>query len=349
MKISASASAFPRHAYDQQTICRALQSVWSEKLPRPELLDRLHRNTGVDQRHLVLPLEAYLPIETWGQANDIWIQAAEELGSTAICRAITPLGLTPKDIDALFFVTVTGVASPSIDARLVNRMGLSSRIKRNPIFGLGCVAGVAGVARAADYVRAFPEHVAVLLSVEICSLTWQRNDVSVANLISTGLFGDGAAAVVIAGAETGLEGPRVIDTRSTFYPHTERVMGWDVSEKGFQIVLSPEVPDVIEQNLRKDVDDFLADHGMRRSDIASWIIHTGGPKVLEAVANALELKNGELQASWDCLRRVGNLSSASVLVVLEDFLANRRGEPGTYSLMAAMGPGFCSELVLLRW
>ena len=349
MKIASAASAFPRHSYDQQNIVSALQSVWGEKLPRPELLERLHRNTGVNQRHLVLPLEGYLPLDTWGKANNVWIEAALDLGSTAICRAITPLGLAPADIDALFFVTVTGVASPSIDARLVNKMGLSPRIKRNPIFGLGCVAGVAGVARASDYVRAFPDHVAVLLSVEICSLTWQRNDLSVANLISCGLFGDGAAAVVIGGAESGLHGPQVIDTRSTFYPNTERVMGWDVSERGFQIVLSPEVPDVIEKNLRKDVDGFLSDHGMQRSDIASWIIHTGGPKVLDAVAAALELKDNQLEASWECLRRVGNLSSASVLVVLEEFLANRRGEPGTYSLMAAMGPGFCSELVLLRW
>jgi alkylresorcinol/alkylpyrone synthase len=349
MKLAAAASAFPSHTYDQQTIAHALTSVWHDKLQRPESLDRLHRNTGVDQRHLVLPLQDYLAVDTWGKANNIWIESALDLGSTAICRAITPLGLNPKDIDALFFVTVTGVASPSIDARLVNRMGLSPKIKRNPIFGLGCVAGVAGIARASDYVRAFPKHIAVLLSVEICSLTWQRDDVTVANVISAGLFGDGAAAVVIAGADTKLEGPQVIDTCSTFYPNTERVMGWDISERGFQIVLSPEVPEVIEQNLRRDVDGFLAQHNLRRSDISSWIIHTGGPKVLDAVANALELKPGELDASWECLRQVGNLSSASVLVVLQDFLANRRGEPGTYSLMAAMGPGFCSELVLLRW
>jgi alkylresorcinol/alkylpyrone synthase len=349
MKIAAAASAFPPHQYDQQTITTALQSVWQERLPKAEVLERLHRNCGVESRRLILPLQSYLPLEQWGEKNDVWIEAAQELGSNAICRAITPLGLAPRDIDALFFVTVTGVASPSIDARLVNRMALSPQVKRIPIFGLGCVAGVAGVARAADYVRAFPEQIAVLLSVEICSLTWQRDDLSVANLISTGLFGDGAAAVVVAGSESGFDGPEVIDTRSTFYPHTERVMGWDVSERGFQIVLSPEVPEVIENNLRRDVDGFLADHQLKRSDISSWVIHTGGPKVLDAVANALELKDGDLDASWECLRRVGNLSSASVLVVLEDFLAHRRGEPGTYSVMAAMGPGFCSEVVLLRW
>lgn len=349
MKLASAASAFPSHTYSQQTIATALTSVWQDQLQRPESLDRIHRNTGVDQRHLVLPLQDYLAVETWGKANNIWIDAALDLGSSAICRAITPFGLKPKDIDALFFVTVTGVASPSIDARLVNRMGLSPNIKRNPIFGLGCVAGVAGTARAADYVRAFPEHIAVVLSVEICSLTWQRDDVTAANVISTGLFGDGAAAVVVAGAQTGLPGPHVIDTCSSFYPNTERVMGWDISERGFQIVLSPDVPKVIEENLRRDVDEFLARHQLTRSNISSWIIHTGGPKVLDAVSNALELKPGDLDASWECLRQVGNLSSASVLVVLQDYLANRRGEPGTYSVMAAMGPGFCSELVLLRW
>jgi len=349
MKLASAASAFPSHTYAQDTIAMALTGLWQDKLQRPESLDRIHRNTGVDQRHLVLPLQDYLAVDTWGKANNIWIESALELGSSAICQAITPLGLKPTDIDALFFVTVTGVASPSIDARLVNRMGLSPNIKRNPIFGLGCVAGVAGTARAADYVRAFPDHIAAVLSVEICSLTWQRDDVTAANVISTGLFGDGAAAVVVAGANTSLPGPHVIDTCSSFYPNTERVMGWDISERGFQIVLSPDVPKVIEENLRRDADAFLARHQLKRADIASWIIHTGGPKVLDAVANALELKPGELDASWECLRRVGNLSSASVLVVLQDYLANRRGEPGTYSVMAAMGPGFCSELVLLRW
>jgi alkylresorcinol/alkylpyrone synthase len=253
-------------------------------------------------------------------------------------------------IAALFFVSITGVSSPSIDARLVNRMQLNRNIKRIPIFGLGCVAGAAGLARAADYVKAYPDHVAVLLSVELCSLTLQQNDLSVANLISVGLFGDGAAAVVIAGGNAGLEaGPEIAATRSIFYPHTERVMGWDISERGFQIVLSREVPQVVEQNLRGDVDLFLADHGLSRSDIGSWVIHTGGPRVLEAIAAALELPDEALEASWECLRKTGNLSSASVLFVLEEVMKNRRPGPGTWGVLAAMGPGFCSELLLLKW
>lgn len=349
MRIVSAASAFPKNVYSQQAITAALGHLWSERLERPELVERLHGRCGVATRHLVLPLEAYERIETWGEANNLWIEAAQQLGTTAICRAITPHGITPRDLDSLYFVSVTGVASPSVDARLVNRMGLSPNIKRVPIFGLGCVAGAAGIARAADYVRAFPDQIAVLLSVELCSLTWQRNDLSLANLISTGLFGDGAAAVVVAGSETGLEGVEIVATRSVFYPGSENVMGWDISENGFRVVLSPEVPAVIEEHLRGDVDSFLADFELSRADIGSWIIHTGGPKILEAVEHSLELPERALEASWNSLEKVGNLSSASVLVVLEQFLARRRGAAGTYSLLAAMGPGFCSELILLRW
>ena len=178
----------------------------------------------------------------------------------------------------------------------------------------------------------------------------QKDDFSAANLISTGLFGDGAAAVLVAGAEyEGPVGPEIVATRSVFYPDTERVMGWDISEKGFSIVLSRNVPDVVRQNLRRDTDEFLQDNGLSRADIGSWVIHTGGPKVLEATQDALELPREALEVSWECLRRTGNLSSASVLFVLEEVLANRRPAAGTWGLLAAMGPGFCSELVLLKW
>jgi alkylresorcinol/alkylpyrone synthase len=176
----------------------------------------------------------------------------------------------------------------------------------------------------------------------------------VANLISSGLFADGAAAVIVTGedfesGEQEISGPRILATRSIFYPETEDMMGWKISEKGFRILLSTEVPTLIRENLGRDVDAFLADHGHRRSDVKSFVLHTGGPKVLQASAAALGLNNGELDASWDCLRKVGNLSSASVLVVLEDVMKNRRPEPGTLGLLAAMGPGFCSELVMLEW
>lgn len=349
MKIANAASAFPTQVYDQQSITRALEEFWGARLQNSRLLQRLHARTGVEKRHLALPLERYQEIDTWGKANSLWIDEAERLGAAAICRAITPLGLRPRDVSALYFTSVTGISSPSIDARLINRIGLSPNLKRMPLFGLGCVAGAAGISRAADYVRAFPGEVAVVLAVELCSLTWQREDLSTANLIASGLFGDGAAAVVVAGAEVELPGPRVIATRSVFYPNSEEVMGWDISERGFRIVLSRDVPVIVERRLRGDVEAFLEHQGLTRRDIGSWIIHTGGPSVLEAVGRSLELPENALEASWECLRNVGNLSSASVLVVLQDYLVRRRGAPGSYSVLAAMGPGFCSELVLLRW
>ena len=328
---------------------------WGERLGRLDVLNKLHNATRVDGRYLAMPAGAYVDMKTWGEFNDVWIREAQTLGEQALTCALQKAGLGPSDLGAIYFVSVTGIASPSIDALLVNRMGLNPNIKRNPIFGLGCVAGAAGIARASDYVRAYPDQVAALVSVELCSLTLQLDDLSVANLISAGLFGDGAGAVLIAGKDVVLQktssptGPEILATQSTLYPNTERVMGWDISEKGFHIVLSREVPAVAKENLGRDVDNFLGKHGLTRADLKSFVLHTGGPRVLEATAEALGLPDEALQASWDCLRRTGNLSSASVLFVLEEVMANRRPAPGTLGLLAAMGPGFCSELVLLKW
>jgi alkylresorcinol/alkylpyrone synthase len=349
MKIASAASAFPKHYYSQKFLLEQLQQYWGDRLPNAHVLARLHRNVAVEGRYLALPTEKYYGIETWGQANDLWIEVAKDLGEQGLCRALHHAGVDRQQLGALFFVSVTGISSPSIDALLINRMGLPANIRRVPIFGLGCVAGAAGIARAADYVRAYPNQAAALVSVELCSLTIQRDDLSVANLISSGLFADGSAAAIVTGDEIESKGPTIRATRSVFYPQTEEMMGWNIREKGFRIVLSPQVPQLIRENLGQNVDAFLADQGLKRSDLKSWVLHTGGPKVLEATADALDLHNGELDASWDCLKRVGNLSSASVLVVLEDVMRNRRPEPGTLGLLAAMGPGFCSELLLLEW
>jgi alkylresorcinol/alkylpyrone synthase len=355
MRISSVGTAFPPHRYPQAVITEALRNRWEGKLAEPRLLNRLHANCGVEFRNFVLPLEQYPALVGFKATNDAWIAAAVELSQTCIANALTPLGLTAADISAIFFASVTGIASPTIDARLINLMPFPTSVKRTPIFGLGCVAGAAGIARASDYVRAFPTHIALLLSVELCSLTWQDDDQSIANLISCGLFGDGAAAVVITGdavtlpASKLLPGPRVLATRSTFYRNTEHIMGWDIGDTGFTIVLSPDVPKVVIENLRGDVDRFLAENHLSLAGISSWIFHSGGPKVLEAVEAALNLPTDALAGSWKSLREVGNLSAASVLMVLADTLENHRGTPGSYSILAAMGPGFCLELVLLQW
>jgi len=349
MRIAGVASAYPKHYYSQQILVEALKNDWRHKLPNPDILNRLEESMKVDGRYLVRPIDFYLNLTTWGQANDVWIEAGLELGEKALCRALVAARLQPSELSAIFVTSVTGIASPSLDARLVNRMGLSPNIKRIPIFGLGCVAGAAGIARAADYVRGYPDQAAALLSVELCSLTLQRDDLSMAHLISALLFGDGAAATIVVGSDVESDGPEILATKSILYPNSERVMGWDISEKGFRIVLSPEVPETVLRHLGEDVDTFLAEQGFVRSDVKSWVMHTGGPKVLEATAAALDITEKELEASWECLRKVGNLSSTSVLLVLEDVYSHRRPEPGTLSILAAMGPGFCAELVLLRW
>jgi alkylresorcinol/alkylpyrone synthase len=243
---------------------------------------------------------------------------------------------------------VTGLAVPTLDARLAGRVGLRPDVKRVPLFGLGCVAGAAGVARMNDYLRAYPDHVAVLLAVELCTMTMQRDDHSIANLVATSLFGDGAAAVVAVGANRQSRGPQVLATRSRLYPDTENVMGWEFGSDGFKIVLSAEVPTVVEKYLSEDVRLFLAEFGLRTRDITTWVCHPGGPKVIEAVEQALELPDTALDRTRESLRDNGNLSSVSVLDVLRANLADPPSK-GELGMMIAMGPGFCSELVLLRW
>jgi alkylresorcinol/alkylpyrone synthase len=349
MKIVSVGKAFPANYYDQETLLAALKRSWGQRYHNPARLEALHRNVLVGGRHLALPLERYDHLASWGEANDAWIEVAQQTGEIAIREALELAGMDVSDIGVFVFVTVTGLATPSIDALLMNRLGLSADVRRVPIFGLGCVGGTAGVARAADLLHGFPDKAALLLSVELCSLTLQREDLSVANLIATGLFGDGAAAAIVVGERRPERGPVVVASRSVFYPDTEEYMGWKISEKGFGIVLSADVPKVVKQHVRNDVDRFLEDHGLERSDISRWISHPGGPRVLEAMQEALELPDAALELSWRTLREIGNVSSTSVLLVLKQTLEEYPPEPGAYGLMLAMGPGFCSEFVLLRW
>jgi alkylresorcinol/alkylpyrone synthase len=348
-RIAAVGAAFPPNFYDQETLLAAFRSHWATRHYNLDRLEALHRNVMVGGRHLALPLEAYASLSGFGAANDAWARVGLEVGEAAAREALAGAGLAPGEVDAVIFVSTTGIAAPSLDARLANRLGLPARVKRMPIFGLGCVAGAAGIARAADYVTAFPDQVALLLSVELCSLTLQRDDLSIPNLIASGLFGDGAAAVVVTGRRRGRRGPRVLATRSVFYPDTEGVMGWTITDRGFNVMLTAEVPEVARRFLRRDVDALLGEHGLARADIASWIAHPGGPRVLEAMAEALEIGDAALAPTWRCLREVGNLSSASVLLVLKDILENHAPPGGSLGVILALGPGFCSELVLVRW
>jgi alkylresorcinol/alkylpyrone synthase len=346
--ILAAATALPPHYAAQEELLAAFRELWGAQHFNTDRLDQLHRAVHVGGRHLALPLAAYRDLTSFSARNTAFIKVATELGASAIRGALERAGLSGRDVDHVVFVTVTGISTPSIDARLVGPLGLRSDVRRTPIFGLGCVAGASGLARAADLVRGDDRSVAVLLAVELCSLTLQRDDMSIPNLIASGLFGDGAAAVVVGGSAR--EGtPRIVATRAVFYPDTERVMGWDVVDTGFKIVLSAQVPAVVRENVGRDVDAFLADHGLTRRDVRHWVCHSGGPKVLQAFESALALPGDALRRSWESLEKVGNLSSASVLFVLDDLLRSREASPGDVGLLVAMGPGFCAEMVLLRW
>jgi alkylresorcinol/alkylpyrone synthase len=341
----------PRHYAPQEQIIGALRELWATRHYNLERLEELHRSVKVDGRFLALPIERYPSLVTFQQRNDAWIEVATELGEQVVGKALERTGLTPRDVDHVFFTTVTGIATPSIDARLMNRLRMRPDMKRTPIFGLGCVAGAAGAARASDYLRAWKGQTALLVSVELCSLTLQREDLSIPNIIASGLFGDGAACVVLQGGEKAgpASGPRVVATRSVMYPDTERIMGWDVVDSGFKVVLSAKVPQLVREFIRRDVDGFLGEHGLTRKDVKHWVAHTGGPKVLQAFEESLELAPEALERSWASLREVGNLSSASVLFVLGEMLESGQARPGDWGVMMAMGPGFCAELVLLRW
>lgn len=345
-RIAAVALALPEYVYPQSEITRELVQLISAAPGRRAVMERMHAASGIGTRHTALPLEQYRTLGSFGETNDIFIRVATELAERALGDALTAAGLTATDVDFIMFTSVTGISAPSIDALLIPRLGLRSDIKRLPSFGLGCVAGASGIARVHDYLVGHPNDVGVLISVELCSLTLQRADETMANFVATGLFGDGAAAVVMVGNGLESDGPRVVDTRSAFYPETGDVIGWNVKASGFEIVLTAGVADLIVRHFPSDVRSFLADNGLTLAEVGCWIAHPGGPRVLEAFADSLGLAREVFDLSWASLEKVGNLSSSSVLHVLAD----AGPQPsGTHGLLFALGPGVGAEFVLLEW
>lgn len=353
-RLLAATPVLPRHSYAQAEISAVIGPLLTDqdtgRPSRRAALDRLHAAGGVHTRHLALPLEEYPNVTAFGQANDHFITVGTDLAEEAARGALDAAGLVAADVDFLLFTSVTGISAPSIDALLVPRLGLRPDVKRLPSFGLGCVGGAAGLARVHDYLTGHRDGVGLLVSVELCSLTLQHGDDSMANLVSSGLFGDGGAAVVLVGDDhpSTAPGTTVVDTASRLYPGTSDQLGWDVGDGGFRIVLSAGLPDVIAAHLADDVAALLEEHDLKVRDVGAWVVHAGGPRILDTVQDVLDLDGEALQLSRDSLAAAGNLSSSSVLHVLAATVA-QAPEPGTVGLLLAFGPGVSAELVLLRW
>jgi len=344
-------TATPPHVLEQSDAKRFAEQLFGGEIKH---LLPVFDNALIERRHFATEIEWFFKQHDFTEANNRYIETALLLAEECVSKLAEKCGISTEEFDAIFFVTTTGLSTPSIDARLFNRIALNKHIKRIPIWGLGCAAGVAGIARASEYVKAFPKHRAVVVSVELCSLAFQLNERSKSNIIAAALFADGAAACMIAGDEVpkstqNYSQPSILGSLSTIYPDTLDVMGWKITSDGFKIVLSKDIPSIVTSLVSENIEELLASHSISIGDIANYVAHPGGAKVMEGYETALSLLNGELKNSYNVLREYGNMSSATVFFILDRVLQQTKDGTGHYGLASALGPGFSSELVLLKW
>lgn len=352
-RIVALATATPRHRVSQREARRLAAHLFRERLDEDPRLLRVFDHTGIDARNMCMPLEWYGADHDFGERNALYLEHALALAENTGRTALTRAGLTPRDVDHVVFVSSTGLATPSLEARLANVMGLRGDVRRTPIWGLGCAGGAVGLSRARDFARADPSARVLLVTVELCTLTFQRNDITRRNLVAAALFGDGAAAVVVEGA--GVSPPRaaprtpeLIDARSTLWPDSLEVMGWEVDGHGLHVVFSREIPAIVRERVRPELAAFLESNGLTLEGPEHVVAHPGGVKVLHALAEALGRDADAFRHSQAVLRAHGNMSSPTCLFVLERLLGSGEVRSGDHAVVAALGPGFASEYVLLR-
>jgi len=345
--IAATATAVPPHTITRDDVKYYMGRVFDIPERKLEAMMSIVDNAQVHKRHSIFPIEYTVEPRALSKTNDEYIEHAVKLGREAAEKCLERAGLTPQDIDLIITVSCTGFMIPSLDAHLINLMGFRSNVRRMPFTELGCAAGAMALARAADYLKAAPGGNVLIIAVELPSLTFQRRDISQANLISSILFGDGAAAVVVTGKPA--SGPKILVSETYTFPDSLGAMGFDLRDSGFHILLAKDVPEMIGAKIRGLVDGFLERCGRKREDIKGWILHPGGARLLGNVEAELGLKKCDTQPSWDILSTVGNLSSATILFILQEWLQKRPLKSGEYALAAAFGPGFSAEFLLLQW
>lgn len=353
-------TATPPYKVTQEEALQFARDWFQSSFPNIDRLLNVFHNGQIETRYFSAPLDWFKKPRSLREKNDRYVKRAVECGVCAIQRCLEdPMFMNSPvshdDIDAIIFVSSTGFSTPSIDAKLMNELPFSPHTKRIPIWGLGCAGGASGLSRAHEFCLAYPEANVLVVTVELCSLTFQPGDRSKSNLVGTSLFADGAACTLLVGDESPLSEssrlpahPKVHGTQSTIMPNSERVMGWEVKDEGLHVVFSKNIPAIIEQWLQPDVEQFLTTMGLRIEDISHFIAHPGGRKVLEAYETSLGLASGMTAPSREVLRHYGNMSSPTVLFVLKDHM-RKPVSAGNYGLAAALGPGFSSEMLLLEW
>lgn len=347
-KICGVATAVPPYRVTQPEIAEFVSTHFSGKMADFSRLLPVFANSGIESRYFSRPPDWHVQPRSLAEKNDAYIQSATELGARAAAHLLKEQSLAPEEIDYILYVNTTGLATPSIDARLINLLGLKKHIRRTPIWGLGCAGGVAGLSHAYHHALGHPRERILVVCAELCGLTFISDDFSRSNLVATALFGEGAAAVLITGDEVDSDGLDIVDTQSRFYPDSLDVMGWNVVGHGLQVVFAQRIPAIVAANAAEDFADFLERHQLTVRDMSAFIFHPGGAKVLDAYRKALGFCDGELALADDILREYGNMSSVTVLFVLDRYFRTYGVSRGGYGLMSALGPGFCSESMLLR-
>jgi alkylresorcinol/alkylpyrone synthase len=345
--IAATATALPPHTITRDDVKYYMGRVFAIPERRVEAMMGIVDNAQVLKRHAIFPIDYTVEPRALYKTNQEYIEHAIKLGQEAAEKCLQRAGVRADEVDLIITVSCTGFMIPSLDAHLINLMGFRSNVRRMPFTELGCAAGAMALGRAADFLKAEPGGNVLIIAVELPSLTFQRKDISQANLISSILFGDGAAAVLVSG--NGAPGPKILVSETYTFPDSLGAMGFDLRDSGFHILLAKDVPEMIGAQIRELVDGFLERHGKKQEDIKGWILHPGGARLLGNVEIALGLTKCQTQPSWDVLANVGNLSSATILFILQEWLEKRPLKPGEHALAAAFGPGFSAEFLLLQW